>query len=58
MENFNCDKMIEGALYGDKMHTTEQSVNDEVLCPKACLLSCYTLKSMYFFFTKVHNFKV
>jgi len=35
-----------------------KSVKDDVIvCPKACLLFCYTLKCMYFFFTKrVHTF--
>jgi len=45
--------MIDRAVYGDRMHTTELSIkDDEVVCPKAWLLFCYTLKSMYFVFTK------
>jgi len=37
----------------------EVSVKDDVIvCPKACLLFCYTLKTIYFFFTKrVHTFR-
>jgi len=53
MEYFNCDKMIDSlAVYGDRMHAKELSIKDEVVCPKACLLLCYTLKRIYFFFTK------
>jgi len=63
MEDFNCDKMIDRAVYGDKMIDRAvygdkmMSVKDDVIvCPKACLLFCYTLKSMYFFLTKrVHR---
>jgi len=33
MEDFNCDEMIDRAVYGDRMHVTELSVkNDEVEC--------------------------
>jgi len=51
--------MFDRSVYGDRMHATELSVkDDEVVCPKACLLFCYTLKSMFIFFTKrVHTFR-
>jgi len=62
MEDFNCDEMIDRAVYGDRItqHATEPSVKDDVIvCPKACLLFCYTLKSMYFFLTKrVHTKRI
>ena len=42
------------------MHATDPSdKDDEVVCPKACLLFCYTFKSEYIFFTKrvtLHTF--
>jgi len=43
---FNCDEMIDRAVYGDRMDARNWSVqrSDEMECPKACLL--------YFFFTK------
>jgi len=46
-------------VIGCTQHATELSVKDDVMvCPKACLLFCYTLKSMYFFLTeRVHTFR-
>jgi len=38
--------MIDRAvLFGDRIHAT---VKEEVVCPKACLLFCYTLKYVFF----------
>jgi len=33
MEDLNCDEMIDRAVYGDRMHATDLSVKDEVVCP-------------------------
>jgi len=47
--------MIDREVYltGCTQHATEQSVKDDVIvCPKACQLFCYTLKSMYFYSQK------
>jgi len=49
--------MIDRAVYGDRMHAARDRA-DVIVCPKACLLFCYTLKTMYFFLTKrVHTFR-
>jgi len=57
MEDFNCDKMIDRAVYGDRMQATELSVkDDEVVCPKPCLF-CYTHNIYFFFIKRVHTFK-
>jgi len=46
MEDFKYDEMTGRSVYGDRMHATELSIkDDEVLCPKACLLFYYTLKT-------------
>jgi len=31
MEDFNCDKIIDRAVYSDRMHSTEPSVKDDTM---------------------------
>ncbi len=57
MEDVNSDKMIDSLQwqaacnrYATALLKTQ--LCDVIVCSKACLLFYYTLKSVYFFFTK------
>jgi len=52
-EDVNIDRMIDRTISGDRMYNYEV-----VVCPKARLLFCNTLKNINFSFTKgVHTFR-
>ncbi len=61
----NCDKMIDRPVYSDNVRESMQQSGplntllcDVIVCPKTCLLFYYSLKSVYFFFTKrVHTLR-
>uniref|UniRef100_A0A8C1AY79 cAMP-dependent protein kinase type II-alpha regulatory subunit n=2 Tax=Cyprinus carpio TaxID=7962 RepID=A0A8C1AY79_CYPCA len=64
-EDVNCDKMTDRPVYSDGLRVImrqsgplKTQLYDIIVCPKACLVFYYTLKSAYCVFTKrVHTLR-